>query len=168
MPPRRLAPLHRVGKLPCAPFTNLRLKLWPLDRARAVTHAAMSRCQIVLPGQDDARTLTGLSDPEAIADFYLELGADTVALTLGAEGTLVATRDDRRRVPGRKVTPLDATAAGDTFDGAFLAELAAGRDVFEAARYANAAAALSTRGCGAVAPIPRRDEVEAFLGEDAA
>ena len=54
-------------------------------------------------------------------------------------------------------------AAGDTFDGAFLAEYLTGRDAFTAARYANAAAALSTTGYGAVAPMPTRAEVEALL-----
>ena len=143
--------------------TNLRLKLWPIARARAVIHAAMEGCDIALPGRDDAVQLTGTDDPDAIADFYLGLGAGVVALTLGAEGTLVATPGERRRVAALPVEPVDATAAGDTFDGAFLAELVAGRDPFDAARYANAAAALSTQGYGAVAPMPRRDAVEALL-----
>lgn len=146
--------------------TNLRLKLWPLTRARAVIHAAVAASDIALPGLDDARQLTGLGDPDAIADFYLGLGVAIVALTLGADGTLVATPKERRRVPAKQVTPVDATAAGDTFDGAFLAELVAGRDPFAAARYANAAAALSTLGYGAVAPMPRREAVEAFLAAD--
>ncbi len=148
--------------------TNLRLNLWPLERARAIIHAAVRRCQIVLPGLDDARQLTEVDEPDAIADFYLGLGAEIVALTLGAAGTLVATPSDRKTVPGRKVTPVDATAAGDTFDGAFLAELAAGHDPFDAAVYANAAAALSTQGYGAVAPMPRRADVEAFLNSPGA
>ncbi len=143
--------------------TNLRLKLWSLQRARAIIHAAMRDCDIALPGREDAEQLTGLGDPDAIADFYLGLGAGIVALTLGADGTLVATPTVRRRVPARPVRPVDATAAGDTFDGAFLAELVAGRDPFAAAEYANAAAALSTQGYGAVAPMPRREAVEAFM-----
>ena len=145
--------------------SNLRLRLWPLDRARAVIHAAMTMCQIALPGLDDAIHLTGHDDPDAICDFYLGLGAEIVALTLGADGTLVAMKDQRRRVAGRRVETVDATGAGDMFDGAFLAELVSGSDPFAAARYANAAAALSTQGYGAVAPMPRRAEVEAFLAE---
>ncbi|OWU82631.1 sugar kinase [Phaeobacter sp. 22II1-1F12B] len=146
--------------------TNLRLKLWPISRARAVTHAAMAICDIALPGLDDARQLTGLDDPDAIADFYLDLGAETVALTLGEEGTLVATAQERRRIVGRRVEAVDATAAGDTFDGAFLARILAGDDPFKAANYANAAAALSTQGYGAVAPMPRREAVLEFLSEN--
>ena len=145
--------------------TNLRLGLWPSERARAITHAAMTRCDIALPGLDDARHLTGLTDPDAIADFYLKLGAGIVALTLGTDGTLVATPDDRRRIKGRSLQAVDATAAGDTFDGAFLARILAGDDPYQAARYANAAAALSTQGYGAVAPMPRKEAVEAFLAD---
>ena len=145
--------------------TNLRLKLWPLARARAVTHAAMAMADIALPGKDDAEQLTGLSDPDAIVDFYLTLGATVVALTLGADGTLVATPDRRDRIAAFPVKAVDATAAGDTFDGAFLTELLRTDDPFAAARYANAAAALSTLGYGAVAPMPTRSAVEAFLVE---
>ena len=143
--------------------TNLRLKLWPLQRARAIADAAMAQCDIALPGLDDARQLTGLDQPDAIVDRYLGMGAALVALTLGAEGTLIATADHRERIPGFKVNSVDATAAGDTFDGAFLANLVLGEDPFRAARYANAAAALSTQGYGAVAPMPTRAQVQAFL-----
>ncbi len=155
--------LAREAGVKVAYDTNLRLTLWPRERARAVIHAAMTRVHIALPGLDDAIELTGQSHPDAIVDFYLNLGARVVALTLGPEGTLVATPDERARIGGRRVEPVDATAAGDTFDGAFLAETAAGRTPLEAAAYANAAAALSTQGYGAVAPMPRRDEVLAFM-----
>jgi len=143
--------------------TNLRLRLWPIERARAITEAAMRKCDIALPGLEDANQLIGISDPDVIADHYLEGGAKVVALTLGQEGCLVATPDERRRVAGIKVKAVDATAAGDTFDGNFLAEYLRHGDPFEAARFANAAAALSTQGYGAVAPMPRREEVEAAL-----
>jgi 2-dehydro-3-deoxygluconokinase len=139
--------------------TNLRLKLWPLARARAIIHEAMRSADIALPGLDDARHLTGASDPDAIADYYLRLGAKIVALTLGKAGSLVATPDRRQRVASISVDARDATGAGDTFDGAFLAEFLMTGDPFAAGRYANVAAALSTRGYGAVAPMPARSEV---------
>ncbi len=144
---------------------NLRLKLWPLARARAVIHAAAALADILLPSLEDASALTGIGDPDAIADFYLAMGTPLVVLKLGPDGALVATPGRRERIAGRRVAAVDATGAGDAFDGALLAELARGRSPFEAARYANAAAALSTRGYGAVAPIPKRPDVEAFLDE---
>jgi 2-dehydro-3-deoxygluconokinase len=75
----------------------------------------------------------------------------------------VATPDERREVPGRVVSAVDATGAGDCFGGAFIARIVAGDDPFAAARYANMAAALSTQGFGAVAPIPDRNAVEKAL-----
>ena len=147
--------------------TNLRLRLWPLARARAVMHAAMALADIAFPSLDDTRHLTGLEDADAVADFYLAMGPKIVACKLGEEGALVATPERRERVPALRVDAVDATGAGDTFDGAFLAEYTGTGDPFRAARYANAAAALKTRGYGAVAPMPRRAEVLAALGESA-
>jgi 2-dehydro-3-deoxygluconokinase len=143
--------------------TNLRLKLWPLDRARAVINGASAMTDILLPGLDDAQQLTGLERPEEICAFYLNLGCGVVALTMGKNGTMVATKDRREVIAPYPVEAIDATGAGDTFDGAFLAEWLVHRDPFKAAAYANAAAALSTLGKGAVAPIPKRDRVEEFL-----
>ena len=142
--------------------TNLRKALWPVKRAAAIMHAAIAEADIALPSLDDATELTGLKDPDAIADFYLKL-APLVLLKLGKEGSMVATRDGRTRIPGRQVKAVDATGAGDTFAGNFLARLLAGDAAEDAALYANAAAALATTGYGAVAPMPRPDAVRALM-----
>lgn len=147
--------------------TNLRLRLWGLDQARQVIGEAAAMADIVLPGLDDAVQLTGLTSPDTIASHYLGLGAAVVALTLGKDGALVATREARETIAGHKVAAVDATGAGDAFDGAFLAGLLEGMTPFEAGRLANAAAALSTLGAGAVAPLPRRADAEAFLAKNA-
>ena len=139
--------------------TNLRLRLWDLDVARKVIDATIARCDIALPSLDDSRQLTGLEEPEAIVAYYLDLGAPLVALKMGAEGSLIATRQRQTRIAPHTVEAVDATGAGDTFDGAFLTRLLAGDDPETAARYANVAAALSTRGYGAVTPIPRAADV---------
>jgi 2-dehydro-3-deoxygluconokinase len=143
--------------------TNLRLKLWSLDRARAAIHAGVAQADIVFTSIEEAETLTGRNDPTLIADFYLGLGPRIILVKLGAQGVFVVADNQARRIGGHKVNAVDATGAGDVFAGAFLAERAAGRDAFAAAIYANAAAALSTTGYGAVAPIPRREVVEKLL-----
>jgi 2-dehydro-3-deoxygluconokinase len=155
------------GRLVCYD-TNLRLALWPLDRARATIHGAVALCDIARPGLDDARKLTGLETPDEIVDFYLGLGPRIVAMTLGKDGTLVATPEERRLVPTRKVEAVDASGAGDTFGGAFLTEWLRTGDPFRAADFGNAAAALKTLGYGAVAPMPKREAVERFIGSGAA
>jgi len=134
--------------------TNLRLKLWPLARARALIFDAIGRSDICLPSLDDLQQLSGLSDPDALADHCLRLGARTVALKLGAVGALVADAHQRHRIAPHPCRSVDATGAGDTFGGAFVARRLAGDGLREAGAYAAVAAALSTEGFGAVAPIP--------------
>jgi 2-dehydro-3-deoxygluconokinase len=143
--------------------TNLRLKLWPLKRAREVIHEAVRFADIARPSLEDARLLTGLQKPEDIADFYLRLGVNTVALTLGDRGALIATSERRETLPPYKIDFVDATGAGDAFSGAFLSQIVVGEDAFSAGKFANAAAALSTAKLGAVASFPGISEVHQLL-----
>lgn len=143
---------------------NLRLKLWPLERARACIAHAVSLCDIFLPGVDDMQALEGLSEPEAIADWAHARGARLVLVKLGREGVLLSERGGlRQRVPGRVVQAVDATGAGDCFDGNFLARLALGDDPLVAVQYANTAASMAVQGFGAVTPLPTGAEVRATL-----
>lgn len=146
--------------------TNLRLKLWPAARARAVMSEAIRLSDICLPSYDDMVALTGLSSDEAIVDHCLALGAKVVALKLGERGALVASAHERHRIAPHPCRPVDATGAGDTFGGAFAARRMAGDSLQQAARYASVAAALSTEGYGAVEPIPNRARVLQALGAD--
>jgi len=143
--------------------TNLRLKLWSIDRARAVMTDVIRRCDICLPSYDDLVAITGLTDDDALVDRCLELGAKVVALKLGGRGAIVADATQRHRIAPHPCRPVDATGAGDTFGGAFVARLNAGDGLHDAGRYAAVAAALSTEGYGAVEPIPRAQAVRAAL-----
>lgn len=147
--------------------TNLRTRLWPVDRARAVIHAAVALSDILLPGMDDARLLTGFEDPRRIVETYRAMGPEIVALTLGEDGAVVAEGDTVHELPPRPAELVDASGAGDCFDGAFLARLAAGDTVLDAARYATVAASLSVEGYGAISPIPHAERVKAALAEAA-
>ncbi|HEY4371478.1 MAG TPA: sugar kinase [Burkholderiales bacterium] len=145
--------------------TNLRLKLWPLERAREVIGRAIALSDYLLPSLEDLQALTDVEGADALLDWCFDHGARSVVLKRGREGCIAATREARTPIAGRMVNTVDATGAGDCFDGAFLARLHAGDDLVTAARYANAAAALTTTGFGAVAPLPRRDAVLAFLSQ---
>lgn len=147
--------------------SNLRLKLWPLDRARAVIKATIALCDWFLPSLDEATELSGATDPRAILDWCHALGAPMVVLKMGAEGCWVSSAAAREHVAGKRVDAVDATGAGDCFDGAFATRIVAGDAPVTAARYANAAAALATTGYGAVAPLPRHADVLAFLASSA-
>jgi 2-dehydro-3-deoxygluconokinase len=145
--------------------TNLRLKLWTIDRARAVMTDVMRLADICLPSYDDVLAITGIAEPDALVDHCLEVGAKIVALKLGDRGAIVADAKERHRIAPFPCTPVDATGAGDTFGGAFVARLIAGDTLHRAGRYAAAAAALSTQGYGAVEPIPRAAQVLDALEE---
>lgn len=144
--------------------SNLRLGLWPLARARAIIRATIAMSDYFLPSMEDAQQFSGLDDPDAVLDWCFDAGARHVLLKLGKDGVIVADAGQRRHMPGFPVQAVDATGAGDCFAGALVARLDAGDDPAAAARYANAAAALTTTGYGAVAPIPRPDAVCALLG----
>ena len=66
-----------------------------------------------------------------------------------------------------KVEAIDTVGAGDCFNGAFAAALLEGKDPFAAARFANAASAISVTRRGAQASMPWRAEVDKFLAEHA-
>ena len=147
---------------------NLRLKLWPLPRARAVILASFALCDWCLPSQDDATLLFPGASPDAVVDACHRAGAGGVVLKRGAAGCVVSDGRRTETIAACHVMPVDATGAGDCFDGAFATRLLAGDDPFAAARFANAAAALATTGFGAVAPLPVPQDVERLLRQTAA
>ncbi len=105
-------------------------------------------------------------DTEAAARSLLAVGTATraVVVTLGAAGALVVPRaSSARRIQARSVEPLDTTGAGDAFNGALAAGLAAGLWLMDAAERAVAAAGLSTTRHGARAGMPSGLELDAML-----
>jgi len=143
--------------------TNLRLALWPLAQARDRMMQALALADLALPSLDDVTLLFETDDPEILVDRIQALGPKLVVLKLGERGCLVAGPDGRRYMPPYPVKAVDASGAGDCFAGALLARLAHGDDPFQAAQYAGVAAALSTTGFGAVAPIPGTEDVRRAL-----
>ncbi|MDF2838007.1 MAG: ribokinase [Paenibacillus sp.] len=94
----------------------------------------------------------------------VEAGAASVVLTLGSRGAVYGDRSgDIRRVEAYPVHPVDTTAAGDTFIGAFAAEREGGATAERALRFASAAAALAVTKSGAQMSIPTKTDVETFV-----
>jgi 2-dehydro-3-deoxygluconokinase len=143
--------------------SNLRLKLWPREQALAAYAQALQRTDLFLPSLEDITALTGETAPEKVIAWAEAAGARRVVLKLGAGGALASEGRRTEAIAPLRVPAVDATGAGDCFAGNLLARLAAGDDLFVAARYANAAAGLAVQGFGAVAPLPRPDAVRAML-----
>jgi len=115
----------------------------------------------LLAGRPPARV--SLQDAPALAEELLARGPRAVVLKLGDQGCYYSGPEGRFHAPGFPVQAVDATAAGDTFNGALAVALAEGRPIPEALRFANAAAALSVTRLGAQASIPSREETDRFL-----
>lgn len=103
------------------------------------------------------------SDPRAATERLVDLGTGIVAVTLGAEGALVATRQQTTLFRPPPTEVRDTTGAGDVYAGAFLAAWLEGKDPREAGRFAVAASAISVSGQGARGRLPNRKEVERVL-----
>jgi ribokinase len=108
--------------------------------------------------------LGGDANVEDAAEQFLSKGVRNVALKRGAAGVYVAVAGGRAEwVRPFAVEAVDSVAAGDCFNGAFAVALLEGHDPWAAARFANAAAAISVTRTGAQASMPSRAEVDAFL-----
>lgn len=142
---------------------NLRPALWPAERARAVVMRSVELCDIALPNLAEGRLLTDADEPEDVLDAFVRRGPSIVVLKMGDQGALLAHQGAVTHIAPHPVDEVDATGAGDTFDGFFAARLLDGAAPPEAARHAAVAAALTTTGPGAVTPIPHRDVVDAVL-----
>jgi ribokinase len=134
---------------------------WPIvlnpAPARELPDAQLA---VLTPNASEAAQLTGEDEPEAAARALAEQTGAAVLITLGARGALLLEPGgEPQLLPATKVDVVDTTGAGDTVNGALAAELAAGRSLPEAARFALRAAALSTTAPGARGGMPRRGDV---------
>jgi ribokinase len=86
-----------------------------------------------------------------------------ICVTLGKRGVLAIIDGKPQVIPGRPVTAVDTTGAGDCFVGAVAAQLAAAASIHDALNYANVAASISVQRMGAAPSMPTAAEVSALL-----
>ncbi len=91
--------------------------------------------------------------------------AQTIIVTIGANGVIVLDSDDLYHIPGRKVEAVDTTGAGDCFVGALAAQLARNIRMKAAVMYANVAASICVQRLGAGPSMPSSKEVGRVIGE---
>jgi 2-dehydro-3-deoxygluconokinase len=134
---------------------NFRPRGWKGDmgRARTVFTEALKRVDIALPTFEDEATLWGDANPEATVARLQAFGIGEIAVKNGQENALVADKSGREFVPVTEVVePVDTTAAGDSFNAAYLAARLKGEGPVAAARAAHALAAQVIRHRGAIMP----------------
>lgn len=121
----------------------------------------------LIPNESEAQALTGiavfsLDTARLAAAHLLDLGVARVMITLGGEGVLYVDAQGCEHFTAPKVQPVDTTAAGDTFVGAFAASLANGKPLREAIAFGQVAAALSVTRAGAQPSIPSLSDIKGF------
>jgi len=134
--------------------------------ARELPDELLAACSIITPNQTELRLLAGVDDMEAGARIMLDRGIEAVVVTLGKEGCLYMDEHGSFTVPSFPVSAVDATAAGDSFNGALAARLSGRRGQAMDAddlRFCNAAGALAATKLGAQPSIPTLAEVTAFM-----
>jgi ribokinase len=148
---------------------NVRTILNPAP-AQAFPAELLQLTDLCVPNETEIETLTGgsahnLDDAAAAADILRRRGARSVLVTLGLRGCIVLHNDQIVAIPAIAVTAVDPTGAGDAFIGSLAVFWAEGSSLPEAARRANAVAALTVTRRGAQTAFPFRAEAESFFGQ---
>ncbi len=152
---------------------NYRAPLWRCKED------AIREMRLVLPyvdvmklSDEETELLTDIADPEEAAKKLLDQGVTLVAVTLGSDGALIASRDGCVHVPGYSAKMVDTTGAGDSFWGGFLHKLLESDkyleeitldEATEFTRFGNAVASLCVEKRGAIPAMPTLEEVKERL-----
>ncbi len=136
--------------------------------ARALPPEIFPLVDLLTPNETEARLLLGLpaDDPaptESLALRLRKLGVGAVVITRGPRGALVADSSGLRAVPAPRITPVDPTGSGDTFNGVLAHGLAAGLSLDAAVFRATRAGAWCATRLGVIAGIPTAAELSAFV-----
>lgn len=140
--------------------------------ARPLPDTLIALTDLLTPNESEVRLLAGMAADAPVASAaqaLLARGAAAVLVTLGAEGCVLYRPDEAPvSLSGRRMAVADTIGAGDTFTGALAAALARGEALPQAMVCANAAAALSVTGTGAIGGMPDLPQVRALLAQSPA
>jgi sugar/nucleoside kinase (ribokinase family) len=120
---------------------------------------------VLLPNEDEARLISGRSDPVAQAEAFRAAGAGTVVITRGPAGSLLVGDGIRLRAGVFPIEFVDGTGGGDAFDAGYICGLLRGLDPRGCLELASALGASCVRAVGTTPGVFTRAECEAFLGE---
>lgn len=143
---------------------NIRKKLWKdtdyTELFRTLTFAS----NIVMMGLDEAETMFGIRDTDALLDRIFSEGiAEYVAVKDGGNGAVVADRNEKIFIPAYPCKPLETVGAGDGFNAGFLAGILQGRSLGTAGQMGGIAGALATQTTGDMEGYPSMDRMERLL-----
>ena len=132
--------------------------------AQKLSDNLLNHTWLLIPNETETEILTGIaihdsSTAGVAAKALQQKGVKNVIITMGASGAFVMSENFTGMVPGVEVKAVDTTAAGDVFNGAIAVALSEGKNLQEAATFANKAASISVTRLGAQASAPYRNEI---------
>ena len=149
---------------------NYRAPLWDSkEDAIREMRSVIPFVEVMKLSDEETELLTDIADAEGAAKKLIEQGVRLVAVTLGAEGSLIATKEGCVHVAGCPASVVDTTGAGDAFWGGFLHKLLEAEktpeeitleEAVEFAKFSNAAASLCVEKRGAIPAMPALTEVK--------
>lgn len=134
-----------------------------VDAVTARTRELLSLVTVPILAERVPEDLTGIADPERALRALREGHPGLLCVTLGEHGAAALEGDTFLRAPAVTVQPVDTTSAGDVFRAGLIYGLLNGWPAGRSLPFANAAAAVSCTRRGAMASVPRLDEVEPYL-----
>ncbi|EDP46292.1 sugar kinase [Rickettsiella grylli] len=134
--------------------SNYRPSLWTNpESAKKVTQDFLKFVDIALTTFIDEQLIFGDTNPEACVQRLLKYGITEIVIKCGSDPALVATTEGQQRVPACPVSRIvDTTAAGDSFNSAYLASRFLGFDPIHASLYGHQLAARVITHPGAIIP----------------
>lgn len=146
---------------------NYRSKLWSRAEACKVLRDLVARCDILLPGQEEAELLTGESDAEVAARQLAGLGPRTVVVKLGGNGAMALSDGHVTRAPGVQLERIvDPVGAGDAFAAGFLAAQLRGLEMVESLALANRCGAIAMTIAGDTESLPTWEQLTSQISGD--
>ncbi len=122
---------------------------------------------LFLPNDDEARVLTGHTDPVEQAEILARFNpAGTIVITQGSRGALVRRGSEVLRAGAFKVDSIDPSGSGDAFDAGFLVGMLEGWPLEDTLRFASAVGASCTRALGCHEGVFKFDEARAFVNQN--
>lgn len=151
------------GCILCADMTRCKNKERLPDIQEAIQYL-----DYLFPNYEEAKAVSGLSDPDEIADAFLDCGVTCMVIKMGKDGCFIKTKDQRFMIPAYPHTRcVDTTGAGDNFAAGFLYALSEHMELADCGRFANMTASFAVESLGACTGIHSLEQIMERFRENA-
>lgn len=145
---------------------DYRPSFWPsIEAAGLAARKAIANCTVVVGNRTECEMAIGLTEPDAIADKFLEDGVELAIVKLGADGVMLATASERIRIAPCKIKLVCGLGSGDAFGGALSHGLINNWSIQQIGEFANAAGAYVATKLTCADAMPTEPELRNFISD---